>query len=558
MNKPVLLKPGHLGQYKDIAALLVKHGRSGKEHRSNSDTGDAAEAPEDARGDAEKLAEDLEALGPTFVKLGQLLSTRADLLPPVYLKALSRLQDKVEPFPFDEVEKIVSGELGVKLSKAFSTFDERPLASASLGQVHRAALRDGRPVAVKIQRPNIRTQIVDDMDAIESIAEFADAHTEAGRLFGFGDMVAEFRRSLMAELDYRQEAKNLETLARNLAHHSGIVVPKPIEDYTTGLVLTMEYVAGRNIGSLGPHALMDLDGPRLARELFSAYLDQILVDGFFHADPHPGNILVTDDGRLGLLDLGMVARVAPEMQDSLIKLLLAVSQGHGQDAAAVAIDLGQKLDDYDGDRFVRDAVELISRNQGSTMDEIQAGTIVAELTRISGRCGLRLPVELTMLGKALLNLDEVVRVLDPSFDPNAAIEREGTNLMRRKLTQAASPGNVMAAAMEAKEFAERFPGRVNKVMDALAEGELKLRVQGIDEQDLMRSVQKLANRVTSGVVIASLVIGAALIMRIPTSSRLFGYPALAIVLFLMAAAAAAWLLIGIQLRDLPQRRRRRP
>jgi predicted unusual protein kinase regulating ubiquinone biosynthesis (AarF/ABC1/UbiB family) len=395
------------------------------------------------------------------------------------------------------------------------------------------------------------------MDVIESMAEFADAHTSAGRRFGFVDMVTEFRQSLMAELDYRQEAANLETLGLNLADHDRIVVPKPVADYTTGLVLTMEYVEGKTVGSFGRLAAMELDCAGLADELFSAYLDQILVHGFFHADPHPGNVMVTADGRLALLDLGMVARVAPEMQDHLIKLLLAISEGHGQEAAAVAVTLGDKLESYDGVRFRKEAADLVARNQGSTMADLQAGALIGELSRTAGNCGLRLPAELTMLGKALLNLDEVARVLDPQFDPNAAIERHSTSLMRRKLAQAAAPANVMAAAMEAKEFAEHFPARVNKVMDALAEGELKLKVQGIDEHALMRGVQKLANRVTTGVVIASLVVGAALIMRIPTRTRLFGYPALAIVLFLLAAASATWLVISIQLSDLPQRRHRR-
>jgi ubiquinone biosynthesis protein len=546
-----MLKPRHVGRYKDIAMLLVKHGRSGMEHASDDVEVDDAEA----RRDAEKLAGDLEDMGPTFVKLGQLLSTRSDLLPAPYLNALSRLQDNVKPFAFEEVEAIVTSELGVRVSKAFASFDSKPLASASLGQVHRAELRDGRPVVVKVQRPNIRAQIVDDMDVIESMAEFADAHTEAGRRFGFVDMVTEFRRSLMSELDYRQEAANLETLGRNLADHDRIVVPKPVADYTTGVVLTMDYVAGRAVGSFGRLAATELDGSGLADELFAAYLDQILVDGFFHADPHPGNVLVTDNGKLALLDLGMVARIAPSMQDQLIKLLLAISQGNGQDAAAVAIVLGEKLDDYDADGFTREAAALIMRTQGSTMADLQAGALIGELTRIAGNSGLRLPPELTMLGKALLNLDEVARVLDPAFDPNAAIERQSSDLMRRKLAQAAAPSNVMAAAMEAKEFAEHFPARVNKVMDALAEGELKLKLQGVDEQALMRGIQKLANRVTSGLVIASLVIGAALIMRIPTHTRLFGYPAIAIVLFLLAAASAAWLLVSIQLSDLPQRRR---
>src|SRR5436190_10736772 len=347
----MLLKPRHLGRYKDIGMLLVKHGRSGMDHRAETD--EVGDPSDEACRDADQLANDLEELGPTYVKLGQLLSTRADLLPAPYLEALSRLQDKVTPFPYEEVEAIVTSELGVRVSKAFASFDANPLASASLGQVHRAELRDGRPVVVKVQRPNVRMQIIDDMDAIESIAEFADAHTEAGRRFGFVDMVAEFRRSLMSELDYRQEAANLETLRANLADRPQIVVPKPIADYTTGVVLTMEFVPGRSVGSLGKLAAMEFDGPELADELFGAYLDQILIDGFFHADPHPGNVLVTDDGRLGLLDLGMVARVAPQMQDHLIKLLLAISQGNGQDAAAVAVVLGQKLDDYDGDRFTR-------------------------------------------------------------------------------------------------------------------------------------------------------------------------------------------------------------
>ncbi len=550
------LKPHHLVRYKEIGLLLAKHVRAGIAQQS-ADAGADAMVSDEAGHDATKLAQELEKMGPTFVKLGQVLSTRSDLLPPVYLDALHRLQDKVEPFPFADVERTVTTELGVRLSKAFASFDHKPLAAASLGQVHRAEMRDGRAVAVKVQRPDIRARIVDDMDAIGTIAEFADAHTEAGRRFGFCDMVEEFRQSLMAELDYRREADNLRTLGHNLARRRLMVVPRPIADYSTGVVLTMDYVAGRNIANLGPLARLELDGRNLAEELFSAYLDQILVDGFFHADPHPGNVLLTDDGRLALIDLGMVARVAPEMQDHLVQLLLAISQGKGRDAAEVAIAIGQKLEDYDRGTFTRQVSDLVGRNQNVAIGDFQAGALVGQLTRLSGECGLRLPPELTMLGKTLLNLDEVARILDPTFDPNAAIRREGSDLMRRKLLQTATPGNMMAAAMEAKEFTERLPGRVNKVMDALAEGELKLRVQGIDEKELIKGIQKLANRLTTGMVVAALVVGAALIMRIPTRLTLLGYPALAIVLFLMAGLAGAGLLVSIQLSDLPQRKGRR-
>jgi predicted unusual protein kinase regulating ubiquinone biosynthesis (AarF/ABC1/UbiB family) len=547
------MRAADLGRFKDIGLLLVKH-----RHLAGgvtADPGEAEAAGSDAEADAAELAEALEQLGPTFVKLGQVLSTRADLLPPVYLEALSRLQDRVAPFGFAEVEEIVTRELGVRLSKGFRTFESEPMASASLGQVHRAELRDGRPVAVKVQRPDIRAQIERDMEVIADIASLADDHTEAGRRLGFSDMVEEFRRSLMAELDYRQEADNLITLGANLADHALIVVPQPVADYSTDLVLTMDLVSGRSLNRITPIGRSELDGAPLAAALFSAYLDQILVHGLFHADPHPGNVLVTDDGRLALLDLGMVARVAPELQDQLIKLLLAVGEGRGRDAADVAVSMGRPLEGFDGDRFRDRAAEMVHRVQGATLGQLQAGQVVAELTQIAAQSSLRLPAELTMLGKALLNLDETARILDPTFDPNDALQREASEVMRKKLLQSASPGNLIGAALEAKEFAERLPGRVNQVMDALAEGKLTLNVQGIDEREIMRSAQKLANRIAASVVVASLVIGAALIMRIRTDAELFGYPALAIVLFLIAAAAGLWLLISIQLSDLPQRRR---
>lgn len=553
------MRPAHLARYKDIARLLVAHrplvglagtpGGDGPAEPSPADEGAVA-------ADARALAEDLEALGPTFVKLGQLLSTRADLLPRPYLNALARLQDDVEPFPFDEVERIVSAELGVRLSKAFASFEERPIGSASLGQVHRAQLRDGRPVVVKVQRPDLRERIVDDMEAIEEIAALADRHTEAGRRLGFADMVEEFRRSLLDELDYRREAANLESLRADLADHDLIVVPAPVPDYSTTRILTMDRVTGTGVAALSGVRRTELDGGALAEALFEAYLDQILLYGRFHADPHPGNVLVTDDDRLALLDLGMVGRIDPALQDRLVKLLLAVGEGRGRDAADVAIDLGRALEGFDAEAFRRRAAQLVERHRSLTVGELQAGALVAELTQTAAAAGLRLPPELTLLGKALLNLDEVARSLDPGFDPSEVIERRVAEIMGRKLRGAVSPGAAVAVAMEAKQFAEQFPGRVNKVMDALAGGELTLNIQGIDEADIMRSVQKLANRVTAGLVVASLVIGAALIMQIDTEARLFGYPALAIVLFLVAAAAGLWLVVSSALSDLPQRHRR--
>ena len=245
----------------------------------------------------------LEKMGPTFIKFGQLLSSRPDLLPAPYLKALARLQDKVKPFPYEQVEEIISCELGVRISKAFSHFEEKHLAAASLGQVHRAALRDGRPVVVKVQRPEIRKQIAEDFEVLEAITEFFDEHTDIGRRYRFGKVLSEFKHSILQELDYQREASNLTTLANNLKEFPQILVPLPVLDYCSRSVLTMDYVSGTKITVLSPIARLGTDGETLAEEFFRAYLKQVLIDGFFHADPHPGNIFLTDEGARGFTGL---------------------------------------------------------------------------------------------------------------------------------------------------------------------------------------------------------------------------------------------------------------
>ena len=545
------LKPQHLKRYKDVAMLLMKYGRSDLVKAAGLDPSLDDDSPAATATDptASELANDLERMGPTFIKLGQLLSTRPDILPLPYLQALTRLQDRVEPFSFAEVEAIVISELGVRLSKAFSEFEAKPLAAASLGQVHRAAMRDGRPVAVKVQRPDIRERVMEDLDALEEIAEFLDAHTEMGRRYGFVQILDEFRRSLLRELDYRQEAQNLTLLRRNLSDFSAIVVPAPIEDYTTSRVLTMEYVSGTKITTLSPVAMLELNGAALAEQLFRAYLKQILVDGFFHADPHPGNVLVTDAGQIALLDLGMVGRIAPRLQEPLLQLLLAISEGHSDDAVRFALKVGEVGPDFDEPGFSRRVADLVGRHQDAELRNLQVGKAVLEIGRISGDVGLRLPSELTMLGKTLLNLDQIAEALDPTFNPNASIRRNAAEIMRGRLLKSASPGNMFGGMLELKEFMERLPGRVNKILDTVANNQLEVKVDAIDEVRLMAGFQKVANRITLGLLLAALIIGAAMLMQVETSFRILGYPGLAIIFFLLAAGGGIALMLSILLKD---------
>jgi ubiquinone biosynthesis protein len=556
------LKAEHLSRYRDVARLFWKYGRSdllGPAGPSWLDPA-LADAPQPSSPAAAPLAEqfarDLEELGPTFVKLGQLLSTRADLLPVPYLEALARLQDQVAPFSFQEVESIVANELGVRLSKAFASFEPKPVAAASLGQVHRATMRDGRLVAVKVQRPDIRPQILKDLEALAEIAAAADKHTEAGRRYGFASMVEEFRKALLQELDYRQEARHLAILRENLLEFDRLVVPQAVEDYTTSRVLTAEFIHGVKVTQLTPIARTELDGSALAGQLFRAYLKQILVDGFVHADPHPGNVFLTDDDRIALLDLGMVAHVAPGLQEKLLGLLLAVSEGNREQAAECAVAMSHRLDDPDEQAFRRRVGELVSRHQEARLEDIEVGKTVLMVARASGECGVRLPPELTLLGKTLLNLDQVGRALDPAFDPNAALRAAAADLMQKRMRKSFSPTHLVGSLIEAKEFMEKLPQRCNRILETVAANDLRVKVDALDEKLLMEGFQKVANRITLGLVLAALIVGASMLMRIESRLTILGYPALAMVFFLAAAGAGMWLVATIFVSD--QKARKKP
>ncbi len=551
----ISLRPERLRRYKDIARLLFKYGRADLVSRAGLEEALDDDIPASG-GDSkpEELAADLERLGPAFIKLGQLLSTRADLLPPAYLEALGRLQDRVEPFSFADVERVIEEDLGFRLSKGFAAFEAEPTAAASLGQVHRASLRDGRDVAVKVQRPDIRDGLAQDLGAMEDIADFLDRHTSAGRQFEFVEMVREFRRTLAQELDYRREAHNLVRLADNLSAFTRIVIPRPVSGYSTSRVLTMSFITGRKITDITPLIRQDIDGMALAQELFRAYLHQIIIDGFFHADPHPGNVLLTDDGRIALIDLGMVSRLSPARQDQLLKLLLAIGEGDADRATALAVQVGQARDDLDEPGLRRTVQELVSGYQDLSLKELQIGRVVLEISSAAGQYGIRLPSELTLLGKTLLNLDQVGRTLAPAVDVNAALRREGPELMQQRMRQSISTATVFAAALEAKEFVEQLPGRVNRLLDAVARNDVKLKIEVIDEGAVIHGLQKVANRITLGLLLASLIVGAAMLMRVDTPFRLFGYPGFAMVFFLAAAGGAMWLAVNILSSDRPARK----
>ena len=542
------VSPSHLRRYKDVAKLFLKYGNSDLVKQGGFEGGDAEDPG--AREDAKSLASDLEKLGPTFVKIGQLLSTRSDLLPPVYLDALSRLQDKVEPVPTEEIEAVIMDQLGVRISKAFQSFDKVPVGSASLGQVHRAVLRGGREVAVKVQRPGIRKEILADLDSLQEVADFLDEHTEFGRKYHTGRVLGEFRDTLLRELDYQKEARNLGELKRNLGEFRNLVMPEVVDAYSGPMVLTMDYLAGTKVTDLAGPVLLDIDGEKLADEVFRAYLKQILVDGFFHADPHPGNLLLTPDRRIAILDLGMVGRVNERVRDQLVHLLAGISQGDGQQVAEAALRLGQvEKPDIDRNEFTNSIETILGESKDSKLVDLQIGGVVLLIMQACAAAGIRIPAEISLLGKTLMNLDRLGITLSPQFDPRAAIRKNLESLSSSRLKDSFSLAGIMGSLAETKDFLTKLPRRVNEITELVATNKLRVKVDSIDEHKLMLGFQKIANRITTGLLLSAFIVGSSMLARVETSFKIFGYPGLAMVFFIIAATGAIWLMLQIFVKD---------
>jgi ubiquinone biosynthesis protein len=552
----ISFNPKHIKRYRQIASILLRYGfsevvrSSGLEELLGEDLGKLTRK---AHPKPVEFVRELEEMGPTFVKLGQVLSSRGDLMPAEYLQALSTLQDKVGPFSFEEVEQVVSEELGRKVARVFLTFDPTPMAAASLGQVHKATLHDGREVAIKVQRPAIRARLADDLDVLEEVAEMLESVSEVARRYRCKQIVDDFRRTLMHELDYRTEAENLRVLGTNLEDFPEITVPQPIDEFTTTRVLTMEFVHGTKLTELTDEQRAGIDGQKLAGQLQKSYMKQICIDGFFHADPHPGNVFLTRDGRIALLDLGMVGRISSDMRERLLRLLIALGEARPEAAADIAVKIGQPGPDFDEHSFRTRIRRLVTNSQGDTVNEIQLGRVVLELARAAGDSGMQAPSELTMLGKALMSLDELGRKLSPDFDPYETIRKEAIPLVIKMMRQSTSTA-LLGRVLEMNEFARELPSRVNKIMDRVAENRLEFKVRSFNEQELIQGLQKVANRVAQALVIAALIVGAAMLMNIETGFTVFGYPGFAILLFMLAVAGGFALVWDVWRHDRKLRR----
>ncbi|HEX6088246.1 MAG TPA: AarF/UbiB family protein [Thermoanaerobaculia bacterium] len=552
-----MLKTRNLGAYRDLLLLFTRYGR--KDFRMTVNAQDFL-APEpdtetiepDVSARAEAFAGALRQMGPTYVKFGQLLSTRPDIVPHEYILALESLQDDLEPFSFAEVERIVEEELGVRLSKAFESFDSTPLAAASLGQVHRAVMRDGREVVVKVQRPNVREQVQRDLEVFTEIAQELEKHTDIGRKMSLVGAIEQAKLVMYSELNYLQEARNTETIRQNLLSFPQIYIPTVIQDFTSPRVLTTELVKGKKVSKLTPLALVEGDYAELAGVLTQAYLKQICVDGIWHSDPHPGNIFVREvDGnpQLVLLDFGMVSRISHEFQDEVIKLLLAISSNRGTEVAEACVRMSEVQERFDPVKFTRDISTIVAAVHDANARDINTGQLIFNVIAIANNNELKAPAELTMLAKTLLHLDAITKRLDPDYDPQRVIRDYAEQLISQKLAQKFNPRNFYPALLDLNQLILDLPHRVREIVDLTSAGRLSFGIKLTQAEEFLAGIHKIANRITVGVVIAALLVSSSMMMRVPTSFTIFGYPGLAVLGYLMASAAAFYLILSTILRD---------
>jgi ubiquinone biosynthesis protein len=590
----MLISPKHLPRLAAIVGLFTRYGLRDVARQQGLlalIADDAEELPPDEQAERHEHAvgfrHRLVELGPAYVKLGQVLSTRPDLLPAPYIQELERLQDDVGAISLEEVEEIVEAELGGRLSKLFESFDPEPLGTASLGQVHAAELRGGREVIVKVQRPNIRASLADDLEFFHELASFMAAHTGMGARVDVIGVIEQLERALADELDYRIEARNAATFRKLLAEFPRLLVPKVIEAYTTERVLTMERVHGVKVNAVPPITRIEHDFTPVAEELTRAYLKGITIDGFFHADPHPGNVFVVMRGmrnprtpaevvsenrreavrpgatpmarieveaiaaaapqpadvdvRLALIDFGMTARLSASMRAAATRLLMALGDQRGDDVATTLIEMGQPTEEFDRLGYTREVATVVARNLDLTASEVEAGRVLFEMIDLSFRRGLRLPAEMTLLAKALFNLDGVTRALDPTYRPLDTIREFGNQIAMSRAERDMSPRRLYQLAMESGDLLSALPHRIDQITQRLANNDLSTKVEVPQIPALIVALEKVANRIFSGLVLAGLLVASAMLLQY--------WRVLGTVGFVIAAVLALYIVFTIMVSD---------
>lgn len=542
----------HLHRYREIAQVLIRHGFG--ELLDQMELLPVLALPRrllrrDERemlGAPQRLRLALEELGPTFVKFGQILSTRPDLLPPAYIAELSKLQDTVPPAPWEVIKPRIEEELGGPLDTLFATFDPEPMAAASLAQVHAATLTSGDQVVVKVQRPGIRRTIDVDLEILYDLARLAQERTPLGRLYDLVEIAEDFATTLRNELDYRREGRNADRFRQNFADEPYIYIPRVYWDYTTGRVLTLERISGIKIDDIVALDEAGYDRHQIALNAARIIIKEVLIDGFFHADPHPGNFVVMPDHVIGAMDFGMVGHLSPHLKEDLVQLYIASVRLDSEGIIDQLIRMGAAQGRVDRERLRRDLERLLTKYQGVPLKEIRAKEVVEEIMPIAYRHHLRLPSDLWLLGKTLAMMEGIGLKLDPDFDVFAISEP----YVRRFLWQMYSPTllgrKLLTGVSDWSDFLLDLPKQVPRLLDQMERGDIQINVDIPRADSILSRLDRIANRLAISLLVAAFIMALALL--IPTLNLVQPWQLttwLVVSGFVVAVLLGLWLLFSI-------------
>jgi ubiquinone biosynthesis protein len=497
----------------------------------------------------ERLRMAFAELGPSFIKLAQLLSTRPDLITARYAQEFRKLQDEVPAFEPRVAKDIIEQETGMPLGSIFREFEEVPSAAASIAQVHRAVLADGSRVVVKVQRPGIREQLEADLDILETVAELMERHISESAVFNPSGIVEEFRRTVTREMDFLEEARNCRQFRRNFEDHPHVYFPRVHEEFSTSRILVMERLEGVRIDDVKGIETLGLDRKDLARKGVDAYLKMVFEDGFFHADPHPGNIFALPTGQVGYTDFGIVGRVSEEMKQTLINTFLAVARRDYDRLIEHYIDLGYVPEDVDLDvfrhEFRDDLVYLMEPVYGLTLKEIRFAEYLENLIQLAMKHRMRTPAQLLLINKAIIILEDVGSRLDPDFNFMEAAEPYAARLMKEKT----SPGRVVDRLVkemgEAGDFVTVFPKQMKKLVRKALRDDLHMKMTLFGMDDFIKDMDRSTNRIAFAMVVSAVLLSSAIMHATGVGPTIHGMSVMGFLVFGFAAFLGIWLVISI-------------
>ncbi|WP_440953160.1 ABC1 kinase family protein [Methanococcoides sp. FTZ1] len=487
----------------------------------------------------------LEELGPTYVKFGQLMSMRQDLIPREYAEEFAKLQTDVPPFEYSEVERIIEEELGDTIENLFLTFDKEPIAAASIGQVHRAMLRGGEDVVVKVQRPGIKKVIDSDLDILYSIAGFAEEHVEEAKLYSPVEVVDELQKSIYAEMDFTQEARNIERFQKNFKDDPIIVIPGVFWEYSSRKVLTLDYIDGIKSDNFRKIDELGLDRNKLAGYGTEAFMKQIFEDGFFHADMHAGNVMILEDGRIALLDFGMVGSISHEVRNLLIDALIAITRGDVNQYLEVLKDFGMVPTDIDVHAFKIDYEHVLNKYYGRSLAQLDTPIMIAEMMTLLRKFKIRIPPNIALLFKGVMTVSGFALQMVPDFNVTIIAEPYARNIMRSRF----KPRNIAATLYTDMWYTARMlhkaPLQLSHILSVAEKGYLNLRFEHKGMDRIVAELNAASNRLSFSLIISSIILGSSLIIQTGMQPHIGGVPLFGVAGFVIAAFMGFWLMVYI-------------